>query len=261
MQNITNKIPLSIITLTLNNTRTLDGVLKSVADWADELLVLDCGSTDETEAIARKYQANFLYRQFDSFGKQKAYAVSKAKHDWVFIVDSDEVVSDELREEILDAFQNPGYEGFMVPNTLIFLGKPLRFGRENKMPHLRLFNRNHGNYNDREIHEDVVLNGKKVILKNHVLHNSYADVSDYLNKINNYTTKGAVELYKADKKVSVLKIVTKFPVKFFIEYLVRLNFLNGYRGFVWSFGQAVSTTIKYIKLHEINNENFRSELR
>lgn len=261
MQKNTNKIPLSIITLTLNNTRTLDGVLKSVASWADELLVLDCGSTDETEAIARKYQANFLYRRFDSFGKQKAYAVSKAKHDWVFIVDSDEIVSNELREEILDAFQNPGYEGFMIPNTLIFLGKPLRYGREYKMPHLRLFNRKHGNYNDREIHEDVVLNGKRGMLKNHVLHNSYADVSDYLTKINSYTTKGAAELHKAEKKVSVLKIVTKFPVKFLIEYLVRLNFLNGYRGFVWSFGQAVSTTIKYIKLHEINQENFRSELQ
>ena len=261
MQKNTTKIPLSIITLTLNNTRTLDGVLKSVADWADELLVLDCGSTDETEAIAKKYQANFLYRKFDNFGKQKAYAVSKAKHDWVFIVDSDEIVSDELKQEILDAFQNPGYEGFMVPNTLIFLGKPLRYGREYKMPHLRLFNRKHGNYNDREIHEDVVLNGKRGMLKNHVLHNSYADVSDYLNKINHYTTKGAVELHKAEKRVSILKIVTKFPVKFLIEYLVRLNFLNGYRGFVWSFGQAVSTTIKYIKLHEINHENFKSELR
>ncbi|GAB3520458.1 glycosyltransferase family 2 protein [Emticicia fontis] len=261
MQKNTSKIPLSIITLTLNNTRTLDGVLKSVADWADELLVLDCGSTDETEAIARKYEANFLYRKFDSFGKQKAYAVSKAKHDWVFIVDSDEVVSEELREEILDAFQSPNYEGFMVPNTLVFLGKPLRYGREYKMPHLRLFNRKHGNYNDREIHEDVVLNGKRGMLKNHVLHNSYADVSDYLNKINNYSTKGAVELHKAEKKVSVLKIVTGFPVKFMIEYLVRLNFLNGYRGFVWSLGQAFSTTMKYIKLHEINQENFRSELR
>lgn len=261
MQQNTYKIPLSIITLTLNNTRTLDGVLKSVVDWADELLVLDCGSTDGTEAIARKYNANFIYRKFDSFGKQKAYAVSKAKYDWVFIVDSDEVVSDELREEILDAFHNPGYEGFMIPNTLVFLGKPLRYGREHKMPHLRLFNRKHGNYNDREIHEDVILNGKKGMLKNHVLHNSYADVSDYLNKINNYTTKGAVELHKADKKVSVLKIVIKFPAKFFIEYLFRLNFLNGYRGFVWSLGQAFSTTIKYIKLYEINQDNLKSGFR
>jgi glycosyltransferase involved in cell wall biosynthesis len=261
MQKNIHKIPLSIITLTLNNTRTLDAVLKSVADWADELLVLDCGSTDDTEAIARKYQANFIYRRFDSFGKQKAYAVSKARHDWVFIVDSDEVVSDELREEILDAFQNPGYEGFMIPNTLIFMGKPLRYGREYKLPHLRLFNRKHGNYNDREIHEDVVLHGKRGLLKNHVLHDSYADMSDYLAKLNHYTTKGAVELHKADKKVSVLKIVVKFPVKFMIEYLVRLNFLNGYRGFIWSLGQAFSTTIKYVKLHEINQENFKSGLR
>ncbi len=258
MQKKTTKIPLSIITLTLNNQRTLDSVLKSVADWADELLVLDCGSTDTTEAIARKYEANFMYRKFDSFGKQKAYAVSKAKNDWVFIVDSDEVVSDELREEILEVFQSASYEGYMIPNTLIFLGKPLRYGREYKMPHLRLFNRKHGNYNDREIHEDVVLNGKRGTLKNHVLHNSYADVSDFLNKINNYTTKGAVELHRAEKKVSVFNIIFKFPLKFLIEYLFRLNFLNGYRGFVWSFGQAFGSTMKYIKLHEFNQNNFNS---
>ncbi|WP_259014617.1 glycosyltransferase family 2 protein [Emticicia fluvialis] len=258
MQKKTTKIPLSIVTLTLNNQRTLDSVLKSVADWADELLVLDCGSTDETESIARKYEANFLYRKFDNFGKQKAYAVSKAKNDWVFIVDSDEVVSDELREEILDVFQNASFEGYMIPNTLIFLGKPLRYGREYKMPHLRLFNRKHGNYNDKEIHEDVILNGKRGSLKNHVLHNSYADVTDFLNKINNYTTKGAVELHRAEKKVSVFNIIIKFPLKFFIEYLFRLNFLNGYRGFVWSFGQAFGSTMKYIKLHEINQNNFKS---
>lgn len=248
---MTKKIQISIITLTLNNERTLDKVLKAVVDWADELLVLDCGSTDRTEEIARKYNSNFIYRKFDGFGTQKHYAVSQAKHDWVFVVDADEVVTPELREEIIKTLQCPDYEGFMIPNTLVFMGKILRYGREYKMPHLRLFNKKFGNYNDRQVHEDVVLNGRIGTLKNHVLHYSYADLTDFFNKINHYSTRGAIELHRKGKKASLLKVMTKFPISFFIEYFIRLNLLNGYRGFFWSLGQAIEKTLKYAKLREM----------
>jgi glycosyltransferase involved in cell wall biosynthesis len=249
-----NKAKISIITLTLNNERTLDAVLNAVVGWADELLVLDCGSTDRTEEIARKYQANFIFRKFDGFGTQKNYAVEQAKNSWVFVVDADEVVTPELRDEILKTLQKPDYEGYMIPNTLVFMGKPLRFGREYKMPHLRLFNRKFGNYNDRQVHEDVELDGRIATLKNHVLHYSYADLTDFFNKTNHYSTRGAVELHKKGKKASLIKVITKFPISFFTEYLIRLNFLNGYRGFIWSLGQAIDGTLKYAKLREMNEK-------
>jgi glycosyltransferase involved in cell wall biosynthesis len=249
------KTKISIITLTLNNERTLDEVLKAVVDWADELLVLDCGSTDRTEEIARKYHSNFIYRKFDGFGTQKHYAVSQAKNDWVFVVDADEVVTGELRDEIITTLQSTDYEGFMIPNTLIFLGKPLRYGREYKMPHLRLFNKKFGNYNDRQVHEDVILNGRIATLKNHVLHYSYADLTDFFNKTNHYSTRGAVELHKKGKKASLIKVITKFPISFFTEYFIRLNFLNGYRGFIWSLGQAIDGTLKYAKLREMSDKD------
>jgi glycosyltransferase involved in cell wall biosynthesis len=249
-----NKAKISIITLTLNNERTIDEVLKAVVDWADELLILDCGSTDRTEEIARKYNANFIFRKFDGFGTQKNYAVEQAKNSWVFVVDADEVVTPELRDEILKTLQKPDYEGYMIPNTLVFMGKPLRFGREYKMPHLRLFNRKFGNYNDRQVHEDVELDGRIATLKNHVLHYSYADLTDFFNKTNHYSTRGAVELHKKGKKASLIKVITKFPISFFTEYLIRLNFLNGYRGFIWSLGQAIDGTLKYAKLREMNEK-------
>ncbi len=225
--------------------------MAAVAGWADEIVVVDSGSTDETLSIANEYSCKIIYRKFDGFGTQKYFAVEQAKNDWIFIVDADEVVTEELKNEIDFTLQNTDCQGFMIPNTLIFLGEIMRIGREYKMPHLRLFDRKFGNYNDREVHEDIVLNGKTMTLKNHVLHYSYADLAECFQKINNYSSRGASELFKRGKKASLLKIITKFPIAFITEYLIRLNFLNGYRGFVWAFSQAVYATLKYIKLKEL----------
>ena len=245
----------SVVIITLNNIRTIKKVLAAVAGWADEIVVVDSGSTDQTLAIADTFGCKIIYRKFDGFGTQKHFAVEQAKNDWIFIVDADEIVSDELKKEIDKTLQNTDYQGFMIPNTLVFLGETMRYGREYKMPHLRLFNRKFGNYNDREVHEDVVLNGKIMTLKNHVLHESYADLSECFQKINNYSSRGAATLLKNGKKASILKIITKFPITFIIEYFIRLNFLNGYRGFVWAFSQAVYATLKYLKLRELTLMN------
>ena len=251
----------SVVIITLNNVRTIREVLAAVAGWAGEIVVVDSGSTDETLTIAQEFGCKTLYRKFDGFGTQKHFAVDQAKNDWIFIVDADEVVTPELKKEIDEVLQNAEYQGFMIPNTLVFLGGIMRYGREYKMPHLRLFNRKFGNYNDREVHEDIVLNGKTMTLKNHVLHYSYADLAECFQKINNYSSRGAKELQKRGKKASLLKIITKFPIAFFTEYFIRLNFLNDYRGFVWAFSQAVYATLKYIKLRELILKRFaaRSE--
>lgn len=240
----------SVVIITLNNVRTIRQVLEAIKGWADEIVVVDSGSTDETVRIANEFGCKTQFRKFDGFGTQKRFAVDQAKNDWIFIVDSDEVVSEELKKEIDISLQNAEYQGYMIPNTLVFLGGVMRFGREYKMPHLRLFNKKYGNYNDREVHEDVVLNGKIATLKNHVLHYSYADLAEVFQKMNNYSSRGANELYKKGKEVSLLKVVTKFPLTFFTEYFIRLNFLNGYRGFVWAFTQSVYATMKYLKLRE-----------
>jgi glycosyltransferase involved in cell wall biosynthesis len=246
-----SKTKISVVIITLNNQRTLRQVLKAVAGWADEIVVVDSGSSDETLAIANEFECKTIYRKFDGFGTQKYFAVEQAKNDWIFIVDADEVVTLELKNEIGIVLQNTDYQGFMIPNTLIFLGGMMRYGREYKMPHLRFFDRKFGNYNDREVHEDIVLNGKILTLKNHVLHYSYADLAECFQKINNYSSRGASELFKRGKRSSLLKIITKFPIAFMTEYLIRLNFLNGYRGFVWAFSQAVYATLKYMKLREL----------
>lgn len=243
---------LSVAITTFNNTRTISQVLEAVAGWANEIVVLDSGSTDGTLEIAKEFGCQIYYRKFEGYGAQKHHAAKHATNDWVLVVDSDEVVTQELKDEINTRLV-PGNEfnGFMVPSTIVFMGEMLRYGREYKMPRLRLFNKKFGNYNLKDIHEEVILEGKVGKLNNHVLHYSYADVTDFFQKVNSYSSRMAMELFKKGKKASILKIVTKFPITFLVEYFIRLNFLNGYRGFVWAFAQTVYATLKYIKLREL----------
>jgi glycosyltransferase involved in cell wall biosynthesis len=245
---------LSIVIITLNNQRTIKEVLTAVFGWANEIVVVDSGSSDKTLEIAKEFGCSISYRKFDGFGKQKNFAVNQATNDWVFVVDADEVVTPELKNEISHALIKSDYQGFMIPNTLVFLGRIMRFGREYKLPHLRLFNRKFGNYNDNEVHEDILVEGKIGALSNHVLHFSYADISDVLEKTNKYTTLGAIDLKKRGKNASIFKIITKFPITFITEYLLRLNFLNGFEGFIWSFLGGVGTALKYLKLRELNKK-------
>ncbi len=244
----------SVVIITFNNQRTIRVVLSAVFAWANEIVVVDSGSSDKTLEIAKEFDCSISYRKFEGFGKQKHFAVNQAKNDWVFVVDADEVVTLELKNEISYVLREPIYQGFMIPNTLVFLGKIMRFGREYKLPHLRLFNRKFGNYNDNEVHEDILFDGNIGKLSNHILHFSYADLSDVLEKTNKYSTLGAIDLKKRGKNASIFKIITKFPITFITEYLIRLNFLNGFEGFIWSFLGGVGTTLKYLKLRELNKK-------
>lgn len=245
---------LSVVIITLNNQRTIREVLCAVFEWANEIVIVDSGSSDKTLEIAKEFDCYISFRKFDGFGKQKHFAVNQAKNDWVFVVDADEVVTIELKNEINNSLKNAVYQGYMIPNTLVFLEKIMRFGREYKLPHLRLFNRKFGNYNDNEVHENIVFNGKVGKLSNHVLHYSYGDLSDLMEKTNKYSTLGAIDLKKRGKDASIFKIITKFPITFITEYIIRLNFLNGFKGLIWSFLGGVGTTLKYLKLRELNKK-------
>jgi glycosyltransferase involved in cell wall biosynthesis len=254
-KNQSKLIKISAVIITLNSERTLSKVLESINGWADEIVVVDSGSTDSTLHIANKFNCTIFHRDFDGYGPQKNFAIDKAKNDWVFSLDSDEVLTHELKKEINQVLnQNPpDVTGFLVPLTLYFLGKPMRFGKENKMPILRLFNKKYGNFSNNMVHENIELKGKIRKLKHQFIHYSYADLEDYLTKFNKYTTLAAKELNKKNKHASVFKIILRLPFSFLKEYFFNFNFLNGYRGFIWAVFSAFYPMVKYAKLREINS--------
>ena len=250
--------PISAVMITLNSARLLAPVLDALR-WCDEVVVVDSGSTDRTVEIAQRRGCRVLHRPFDGFGTQKGFAVAQARNSWVLVVDADEVVTPELQAEIRDkvARSESGmlpYKGYEVPISLIFLGRLMRYGGEYKMPHLRLFDKRYGNYNEARVHEDVVLDAPVGRLDNHMLHDSYGSLHEYFEKFNRYTTAGAKDMQSRGKRPSAAPVILRLPLTFLKEYILKLNFLNGYPGFVWSLFSAMYPVVKYAKLREIGKQ-------
>lgn len=248
-------LPISAVMITLNSERLLLSILNALS-WCNEVVVVDSGSTDQTLTIAREWGVRVMHRNFDGFGTQKGFAVAQARNDWVLVVDADELVTPELRDEIARRVgHEPGVVGYEVPISLIFLGRLMSYGGEFKMPHLRLFNRAFGQYNTNRVHEDVELTGGQVLtLKNHMLHDSYGSLHEYFEKMNRYTTAGASDLNGRGRRASLWQVVGRLPLTFLKEYLLKRNFMNGYPGFVWSLFSAFYPVMKYAKLHELQQK-------
>lgn len=245
---------ISVVIITLNEAQALPKTLEAVA-WADEVVIVDSGSTDNTLAIAQAQGCRVFTRKFDGYGPQKNFGIAQTQHNWVLSIDADEVVSPELGAEIIRTLQNPKKHGYYVPISLVFLGKLLRFCGEYKMPHLRLFNKNFGQYNANQVHEGIVLNGTAGYLKNHALHQSYTSIHNYFEKFNHYTTRGATLLSRNMKRSSIWPVVTRFPLTFLKIYLLKFGFLDGYAGFVWALFSAMYPVVKYAKLREMQERS------
>lgn len=243
---------MSAVIITRDAERLLGDVLAALA-WCEEILVVDSGSTDRTIAIATAAGARVLRHEFTGYGPQKSWAVMQARHDWVLVVDADEIVTPELRAEIERRLATDGsaYAGYEIPISLVFLGRLMRHGGEYKMRHLRLYDRRRGNYNQNRVHERVELDGPVARLDEHMLHDSYGSIEAYFNKFNEYTTAGARDLHARGKRADVGTVVLRFPVTFIRHYFFRGHLLNGYPGFLWSLFAAIYPVVKYAKLREI----------
>jgi glycosyltransferase involved in cell wall biosynthesis len=244
---------LSVVLITLNSEKTLKPVLEAVS-WADEIVLVDSGSTDKTLEIAKNFKAKIVYRAFDGYGSQKNFATAQASNDWILSLDDDEILTPELQKEIQNLdLQNTNYQGFKIPRSLIFLGKLLKFSGEYKRHTLRLFNRKSGNWNAEYVHESVEVQGEIGTLKNQILHDSYRDLTDFFNKFNKYTSLGAKTLAERGKTASSLKIISRFPTTFLKIYFLKGSCLDGYAGFMWALFTAITPVVKYAKLKEMSN--------
>ncbi|MES2517927.1 MAG: glycosyltransferase family 2 protein [Bacteroidota bacterium] len=244
---------ISIVIITLNSENTLYKVLEAVS-WADEIVIVDSGSTDKTIEIATQFGAKIVYKEFEGYGLQKRFAVEQATNDWVLCLDDDEMVTSELREEIFNIpRKNADCHGFFIPISLCFLGRVLRFGGEYKVLRLRLFDRKKGNWDLSKVHEKVIIDGTVCKLNHQILHYSYSSLADYFTKFNRYTSYAAEDLAKAGKQGSMFSVITRFPITFLKIYLLRGAILDGYPGFVWAILSAMYPVVKYAKLREMNS--------
>lgn len=252
MTNCTRQIrrPVSVVIIAKNEAARIDGCLQSVA-WADEIVVVDSGSSDATVAVARRYTDKVYEMPWRGFGLQKQTAVELASHDLIFNIDCDEQVTPELAEEIRHIAQRPAISsGYTVPRRT-FLGK-------SEIKHcgwypdrtVRLFDRTTCKFSDDLVHEKVLVEGVTAECANHLLHFSFSGFSDMLRKMDNYTDLGADNLFASGRRAGYFDITIR-PLHAFIRtYLFYFGFLDGFAGYVVSVSNAVSVFAKYVKLME-----------
>ncbi|HBE93359.1 MAG TPA: glycosyltransferase family 2 protein, partial [Gammaproteobacteria bacterium] len=221
---------------------------------ADEILILDSGSDDGTEGIAKNHGARFLHQDWLGYGDQKQAAVDHASHEWVLCIDADEWLSDELSTSIQSALQNPSHQAYTFARCNRFMGRWLRHGEGYPDLGLRLFNRRHARWSDDPIHEKVIADCPVGRLDGDLMHESETSLEDYLAKQNRYTSLQAAQMYKCGKKAGVGKLLFNPVFRFVKFYLFRLGFLDGLPGLVHISIGCFNTFIKYAKLIALHNK-------
>jgi len=242
-----NREPFSTVIITLNASAQLEPCLQSAA-FADEIVVVDCGSRDDTVALAQKYGARVVRQDWLGYGAQKQFAVTQARHDWVLCLDADERVSAPLRASIEAALISPVAHGFEMPRCNRFLGRWLKHGEGYPDWSLRLFHRGHGRWSDDPVHEKVILDGAPARLRGDLMHESGEDLAAYLEKQNRYTTLQAEALFKQGKQARVAQWVLSPLLRFIKFYFLRLGFLDGVAGFTHIAIGCHNSLMKYAKL-------------
>ena len=233
----TNK--LSVVIITKNEENFITDAIKS-ALFADEVIILDSGSIDKTCEIAKELGAKVYQNEWLGFGPQKNRAVELAKNDWVFVLDSDERITEELKNEIVATLKEPQFNGYFIARLNNFFGKNIKNCGLYPDYSIRLFNKNYGKFNDVSVHESVQLTSKAAYLKNHMIHLAYDSIEEFIQKQNRYSSLN-------HKKKSLVKAIINPYWTFFKLYILKKGFLDGWHGFVISKLYAQYTFWKYIK--------------
>jgi glycosyltransferase involved in cell wall biosynthesis len=239
---------LSVIIITKNEGHAIGACLASVA-WADEIIVVDSGSDDDTVEICQKFGALISKNEWPGYGKQKNHALALAKNNWILSIDADERVTPALRQEIEHAIANPNdYVAWKIPRLSSFCGRFIRHSGWWPDYVTRLFHRDYAKFSDDIVHERVIVEGSTGILKEYFLHESIENLEDLLTKMNQYSTAGALMAYERNKTASLRKAIGHGLWAFFRSYLLRAGFLDGREGFILSVSTAESTYYRHLKL-------------
>jgi len=239
---------LSVVIITKNEAAHIADCLDSVA-FADEIIVLDSGSTDATRELARALGARVeVNAEWPGFGLQKNRALDLATGDWVLSLDADERVPPELAEEIQRVLADPAADGYRVARLSNFCGRWMRHSGWWPDHVLRLFRRESGRFSDDVVHEHVDLDGRVATLRGHLLHYPYASLELFIDKINRYSTDAALKAHARGRRTTVLGPFGHGFWTFVRHYVLRRGFLDGWQGLILAGMAATGSFYRYAKL-------------
>lgn len=248
-----NRPTLSVIIITKNEAALIERCLKSVI-WADEIIILDSGSTDQTVAICKQYKALVNITDWPGYGPQKNRALEMATGDWILSIDADETVSAELAKEIQNTIQlaTPAQQVFLLKRLSSLMGKPMRHGDwwPDQIP--RLFRRGKAKFTNDLVHERLEFNVNTETLKNLLIHDSIRSIEQMIQKMNQYTSAGAQKLLIRKKTGGLRKAILHGGWAVLRSYIIKRGFLDGREGLIAAISAGESAYYKYLKAYYKN---------
>lgn len=248
---MSDKIPLSVVVLTRNEESRIRKCLESVA-WADEIIVVDDESTDKTREIVRNFTDKILVRHMDVEGRHRNWAYAQARNQWVLSLDADELVTPGLRAEIADTVaRQPEENGFTIPRRNYIGDYWVRHGGWYPSAQLKLFKKDKFRYEEVAVHPRAFMDEPCGHLKGDILHYSYRDIEDFLNKLNNQTTREAQKWFEQAKPMRFWRFMRRTVDRFFRAYIGKKAYKDGFIGFVVAYFAALYQFVSYLKYKEL----------
>ena len=247
------KYPVSVCIVAFNEEKNIGACLEALS-WADDVIVVDSFSSDATVQICRQFTPRVIQREWNGYLDQKTYALGLAKHEWVLLMDADEVLTGDAVKEIkaeLDREDNT-VDGYYIRRKLRYLGRWLRRGEWYPDYKLRLVRKSKSSIGGMEPHDSIRLAGKNVRhLKGEMLHYSYDNIADQMNTLNRYSSISAAEMHDKGVRLPLLRMLFHPAWRFFLVYFGRKGFLDGIPGFVIAVVNSFYVFLKYAKLWEL----------
>ncbi len=245
-----------MVIITLNEERNIGRCLDSVRDIADDIVVVDSFSTDNTEEICKQFGVRFIKHPFTGHIEQKNWAITHAKYPYILSLDADEVISDRLKRSILEVKQNWEYDGFYFNRLTNYCGKWIRHASWYPSRKLRLWDSRKGKWGGMNPHDHFILDrgSSRKFLKGDLYHFSYYSIQQHIDQINTFSEIAAKSFFEIGKRSSWFNILFHPGWRFFRDYLLKFGFLDGFYGLVICLNSAHETFLKYSKLRQLHRD-------
>lgn len=248
-----DKVPLSVVVCTKNEENNIEECLAAVKDWADEIIVVDDESTDNTVEIAGQIADKVLHRKMDNEGRHRNWSYAQARNEWVLSIDADEMVTDELKNEISETLKDTSFHAFSIPLKNFIGNYWVRHGGWYPAGKLRMFQKSRFKYEEVQVHPRVFLDGNTGHLTKDIIHKGYPDLEHFMNSLNRQTTLEAQKWIDTHRKVTFGKALWRTIDRFFRTYLRKGGYKDGFIGLMVAYFASLYQIMSYAKYWEIKN--------
>ncbi|MDR2018118.1 MAG: glycosyltransferase family 2 protein [Syntrophobacterales bacterium] len=249
-----NKQPLSVYMITFNNGKTIEHALESVADWADEIVVVDSHSTDGSLEIMERYTDHVFQFDNNNFREKYQHAQDRCRNPWVLFIDADEWLTERIKKEIAEVIATETiFDGFVVSRRNIYLGREIKYGGWYPDEEIRLYRKKSG-YWKGDLHAKIYIEGKVGRLKNHYMHTPYLSIADQIKTVDRYSATYARDLHSAGRSFHMANLLFRPAYRFFRDYVMKRGFLDGLPGLIIVISTMYYVFMKHAKLWEIERK-------